>query len=144
MRTRDSKHADPRLIESRWLIILETSPRCQPMQGLHEQVLPWSLNTMKLFTNCSRQSHTVFRALVLCDSLFLVKQLFATSPNILSLCFYLAPENRGRVLVTATQRHALSQVMCSIQVQLPEWWSAQLQRENTGLLLQSLNVSMLI
>ena len=144
MRTRDSKHADPRLIESRWLIMLETLPWCQPVQGLHEQVLPWSLNIMKLLTNCSRQSHTVLRALVLCGSLFLVKQLFATSPNILSLCFYLAPVNRGRVLVTAAQRHTLSQVMCSIQVQLPEWWSAQLQREYTGLLLQSLNVSMLI
>ena len=84
------------------------------------------------------------RALVLCGSLYLVKQLFATSPNILSLCFYLALVNKGRVLLTAAQRHASSQVMCSIQVELPERWSAQLQRKYTGQRLQSLNVSMLI
>ena len=58
---------------------------------------------MKLFTNCSRESHTILRALVLCGSLCLVKQLFATSPNILSLCFYLTPVNKGRVLVTAAR-----------------------------------------
>ena len=100
MRTGDSKHVDPRLVESRRLIMLETSPWSQQV---HELVLPWSLNTMKLFTNCSRESHTILRALVLCGSLCLVKQLFATSPNILSLCFYLTPVNKGRVLVTAAR-----------------------------------------
>ena len=96
MKTADHKDIDSRLIETRRLMSLETSPFCQP-QTYHTLLL----DTIKLFTTSSG-GHTVLRALAYCGPLSgtAVKIiLFLLHPKLFP-CFYLAPINRGQISAT--------------------------------------------
>ena len=84
MKTADHKIIDSKLIETRRLMMLETSPWCQPIQELStswSRPSPW---TLKLLSLPSRVGHPVFRALAHCGPLCLARQLkllFSTSPK---------------------------------------------------------------
>ena len=86
MKTAAHKIIDPKLVETRRLMMLETSPWCQPIQELSvswSHPAPW---TLKLLSLPSRVGHPVFRALAHCGPLCLSKQLkllFTTSPKTL-------------------------------------------------------------
>ena len=106
MKTANHKNIEPRLVESRRLIIFsklhldanqsKNCPRADPTLLLeHDKTPHWG--------------HAVFKALAHCGPLCLAKRLkllFSTSPEILSLCFYLTLVNRDRVSAT--------EVLCDI------------------------------
>ena len=86
MKTADHKIIDSKLVETRRLMMLETSPWCQPIQELSMSWSPPAPWTLKLLSILSRVGHPVFRALVHCGPLCLAKQLkllFTTSPKTL-------------------------------------------------------------
>ena len=60
MKTADHKNTDPRLVETRRLIILETSSWLQQIQWADHTLL---LNCIKFLTALSRVGHMVFRTL---------------------------------------------------------------------------------
>ena len=71
MKTPDHKNIDPRLVEIRRLMKLETSPWWQPIWELHKLITP---EHYKVLTTPSKVGHTVLRALAHCGPLCLAKQ----------------------------------------------------------------------